>query len=517
MPIAKSLAGAAAGLAYRYAKRKFFKTGFMNYVTPSKYLRGSVRAPDAVQTTNGVLGVVSRRVSGRGCRRRRKKFTRTMGMELYKQLFQPLRVQVKVGAAGSIANSELITGGFLGINDNLPLGLVPITQNESLILGKLVFPMTLTTLRAMRNACLENNNYISVSGNGRPGINSIGAHPRFSQVGSGQYGGINPLQNTGLKNIQGVNSKYSIVGPTDVEHHFWNTSNQPCEIYVVMIRAKVDNQTNPFELMSQDVESDLANYLTHNFQSEAPASSYNLMFPAFIDPGAVFGGRLITAGVVGNLAPRLAGQVVYTPDDPAATGNTDQWQTACLLNSDKFVTPGVGPCFRRFWSVRKRRVYHLGPGEKLTVKDCIPKFRYFMSDDFVPLGNVSNGNNTGAVVPSYRSRWAYGTMIFLKGAPMADSTINAPTALNGAFGPENLGRFMPHVIHNYEWRTEFTMVGINQQAPRLELGKFFVTSREKNVVLAAAQSQVLVNTTEDDSGAPTYPIFGTAKQGNDEL
>lgn len=516
MPVARSIAGAAASYLFGRAKRKFAHA-FMNYVTPSKRSRGSYRAPDAVKTSSGVLGVMSRRVSGRGCRRRPKRFTRTMGMELYKQLFQPLRVHVKVGAAGSVANFDLIGAGYLGINDNLPLALTPITQNESLILGKLVFPFALSTLKAMRNACIENNNYVPISGTGRPGANALAGAARFSQVGGTQYAGLTPLVNAGGKDIKGVNSRYSVIGPTDVEHHFWNTSNQPCELFIVMIRAKVDNQTNPFELMSQDMVCDLANFPVHQFASQNPPSAWNDMFPAFIDPDAVAGGRTITAGVVGSLAPRTSTQKVFTPDDPAGSGNTDVFQTACLLNGDKFVKPGVGPCFRRFWTVRKKRVYSLAPGEKLTVKDCIPKFRYFMSDDTVPLGNVSNGNNTGAVIPDYRTRWAYGTMIFMKGAIMGDATINVPSNINGAFGPELLGRFMPHVVHQYEWKTEFTMVGINQKAPKLELGKLFVTARENNTVVAAGQSQVIVSAGIDNSGAPTYPQFGTAKQGGDEL
>jgi hypothetical protein len=193
----------------------------------------------------------------------------------------------------------------------------------------------------------------------------------------------------------------------------------------------------------------------------------------------------------------------------------DFFQAASILVGGKLLQPGVGSHFKRFWRVRKTAVYTLGPNEKLSVSDCVPKFTVTDGDFTIP------GNETSAIAPGtapqYRPKWAYGMIFLLMGLEMADKTLNpVETVAPGAFGPENCTTSIPHLHHTYELRGAVVNTAFNHSNPRIKLGSLFPNAAERNT-WATVTGQITQSGTTDNTAINTFPPGGTVNISQNEF
>lgn len=491
----KSLAGAAAGAAFRYAKRKFAKTGFMNYVTPSKHLRGSHRAPDAVKTTSVAFGGQSYRVSGRKCRLRKRRVFYTDVKMMYNQLFSPLRFHIAVGPRSSTENAN-VNGILLGTNDNIPFGLVPTTLNEGLVVAKLVMPFCLAAFNYYKASCVMNNNLINDAGSA--GITMSNQQWNIYQA---RLNALEPnaTQDLSGNTVTGAVYRKMVIGPTTVTHHFWNSGLGSCRLKVIYIKAIQDNTISPFRLWAEDLASQQPNWAANAITS-GPASYYNVQTPAYLDVLHNW------VGARGTTTSKLS---------DAHSSNPDYFQTAAVLSGGKLIEPGVGPHFKRFWKKRKSAVYTLGPNEKLSISDCVPKFTVTDGDFIIGSNTASNNVSIGNGV-QYRPKWAYGMIFLLIGCDVGDKTLNPVVSAQGAFGPETTSTSVPHLLHSYEIKGSCVNTALNHSNPVMKLGAMIPSAAERNT-WTVSSGQVTMDATTDNTAIPSYPLGGDVNISQGEL
>ena len=490
MPVGRYIAAAAAGYLARRAKRKFSE--YMNYVTPSKRARGS-HAPDAVKTTSVAYGAQSYRVSGRKCRLKKRRITYTDVNNMYTQLFSPLRFHICVGPNGSNENLHLKSMALLGYNDNIPFGMIPTELNQALILVKAVFPFCQGQFEPLRQLAYLQNNLINSNQLGITG--TTGQYVQFDAAAN-LLQAANPLKDNSSNPWSGPLNRSMAIGPTTVTHHFWNSGLGSVRIKVIYIRATQDSSTNPLTLWGSDLLSQQVHFPVQSVGTNT--NLFNFQTPVYLDEYHTW------SGARGATTTLMSG--------PDSGVNPDANQMCAILSGQKMIEPGVGAWFKRFWKKRKSAVYTLGPNEKLSISDCIPKFYFNDADARIPMGNASNLGD--GQLPQYRSKWAYGMIFMVQGCEVGDTSLNPVASAQGAFGPETLTQAVSHVSHTYEFKGALVNMAINHKNPIVKYGSLVPNAMEQNRWIVV-QGQVTQNATTDDTAIPTYPVGGYTK--NEEL
>lgn len=488
VPVGKALLAAGRG-AFRFGKRKAFQA-LMNVVTPSKYLRGSDRGPDAVKTSSVAFGAQSYRVSGRKCRLKKRRVTYTDMKNVYTQLFAPLRFHIMVGPCGSAENLNLRSLALIGFNDNIPLGMVRTQMNQGLIMVKCVFPFCSGQFPPLKQIAYLQNNLINSSQLGTAGT-ATQYHP-FQPQSQYLQPDVGNLKDNSSNAWKGPLNRRMTIGPTTVTHHLWNSGVGSVRLKVIYIQAVQDSNTNPLTLWGNDLISQQANWPVESIGTAS--NPYNFQTPVFLDEYHLW------TGLRGGTTTLMSG--------PDSGLNPDANQMCALLSGQKLIEPGVGAWFKRFWRKRKSAVYTLGPNEKLSISDCIPKFTYCDADAQIPVGNVSNLSNGN--VPQYRPKWAYGMIFMVQGCEVGDTSLNPVAAAQGAFGGETLTQDIVHVSHTYEFKGSIVNMAINHSNPLLKYGSLIPNAMERNSWVDVT-GQVTQNPTTDNTAIPTYPLGGNTK------
>ena len=488
MPVGKALLAAGRG-AFRFGKRKAFQA-FMNVVTPAKYMRGSARGPDAVKTSSVAFGAQSYRVSGRKCRLKKRRITYTDMNNMYTQLFSPLRFHICVGPSGSAENLNLRQLALLGFNDNIPFGMIPTELNQALILVKAVFPFCQGQFEPLRQIAYLQNNLINSNQLGLTGTAT--QYLQFDATGNYLNAAATALKDNSTNGWTGPLNRSMSIGPTTVTHHFWNSGLGSVRIKVIYIRATQDSSTNPLTLWGSDLLSQQAHWPVQSIGTNL--KPYDFQTPVYLDEYHTWTG--------------LRGAATTLMSGPDSGLNPDANQMCAILSGQKMIEPGVGAWFKRFWKKRKSAVYTLGPNEKLSISDCIPKFMFNDADAKIPVGNVSNLGDGN--LPQYRPKWAYGMIFMVQGCDVGDKSLNPVASGQGAFGSETLTQQVYHVSHTYEFKGSIVNMAINHKNPVVKYGSLVPNAMERNS-WSVVQGQVTQNATTDHTAIPTYPLGGNTK------
>ena len=435
----------------------------------SKSVNKSALATVANPTTQG--GGV-RRIRGHKCRRKKQHVTEG-SMKLLRNVVQPMTtLDIFVGPYLSQGNTNLITNGVLGANDNIPLGFPNSQTYESMTFLKVWFANSRTVCQRMITIASGQVNTSSYYGIQTGVKNTSGFGANENGVGGGNYSQTSYANDLAGNPILG----YVPYTPYQFEaqitkHRLYNPSVSQMRVKAIYFYTAMDNLYNPLYLWAKDLASQTAGYFG------------NVSIPdGSILPGMDYahGTNQPYINFQNIFSDATQGNNFHNFGDCANSGGTGaatdpiQMCGALCQNQGKMLVPG-GPQFKKYYGIEKIQDITMQPGETLTLEHCNPAFKFTGLDATLGMVQGSIGN-----IPQYRPKWGRGIIFMVSGPLIYDGGQNfpvypksgygLPTQTGEAVGQQNQSTAPPYLYHTYHINAKIRVSNMTQTNARVSLG-----------------------------------------------